>query len=79
MVDKEEQGEDVAEYEESEERIFAKGTKRNFPQVQKNVYYSLEDIRWGDEAGTTETDSKTHPKGSGGYSTINQTSGKGIR
>jgi len=38
--------------------------------VKVNQYYTLQDLGAGDEAGTTETDSKTNPK-SGGYSTIN--------
>jgi hypothetical protein len=38
--------------------------------VKKAQYYTLADMQGGDQAGTTETDSKTAPK-SGGYSTIN--------
>lgn len=34
--------------------------------------YTLADMQMGDDAGTTETDSKTDPKGSGGYSKINK-------
>lgn len=47
-------------------------TKRNFPGYAMEMEYSLEEIIAGDSSGTTETDSKTYPKGSGGYSKINQ-------
>lgn len=50
--------------------------KRNFSGYQVNQYFSLADMQDGDYAGTTETDSKTDPKGSGGYSKINQKQGK---
>lgn len=42
--------------------------KRNFPG-----YHEYENmLPMTDEGGTTETDSKTDPKGSGGYSSINK-------
>jgi hypothetical protein len=41
------------------DRIYAKGTKRSFPQVSKRTVYSLQDIKKGDQAGTTDTDTKT--------------------
>jgi hypothetical protein len=44
---------------------------RNFPGYTESQPYSLDDIRMGDISGTTETDSKTDPKGSGGYTRIN--------
>jgi hypothetical protein len=40
-------------------------------EVDITQYYTLEDLQMGDDSGTTETDSKTDPKGSGGYTTIN--------
>ena len=49
--------------------------RRNFEGYEKNQWYSLGEIQEGDFGGTTETDSKTAPE-SGGYSTINQKSGK---
>lgn len=45
--------------------------RRNFPGYSEHKVYSLEDLRQGDTSGTTETDSKTDPKGSGGYTKIN--------
>jgi hypothetical protein len=48
--------------------------KRNFPGYTEANYYSLDEIRMGDESGTTETDDATAPK-SGGYTTINKKSG----
>ncbi len=53
-----------------------KNKLRNYPQVEKKQWYSLADLQAGDYAGTTETDSKTAPE-SGGYTKINQKSGKG--
>lgn len=50
-------------------------TRRNYPGYAENQYFSLEDIRGGDISGSTETDSVTHPQGSGGYTKINQKSG----
>lgn len=41
-------------------------------EVDVVQYYTLADMCMGDESGTTETDSKTDTKGSGGYSTINR-------
>lgn len=40
-------------------------------EVQVNQYYTMEDLQMGDYSGTTETDSKTDTKGSGGYTRIN--------
>jgi hypothetical protein len=50
--------------------------RRNFKGYDKAEVYTLEDMRKGDSSGTTETDSKTDPKGSGGYTKINQKHGK---
>jgi hypothetical protein len=50
--------------------------RRNFQGYEEHQLYTLEDIRMGDTHGTTETDSKTDPKGSGGYTKINTKSGK---
>lgn len=44
--------------------------RRNFPGYTESVPYSLDEMRMGDISGTTETDSKTDPKGSGGYTKI---------
>ena|SRR5258708_4557437 len=44
--------------------------RRNFPGYTESQPYSLDEIRMGDISGTTETDSKTDPKGSGGYTRI---------
>lgn len=49
-------------------------SRRNFPGYTEKQYFTLQDIQSGDTAGTTETDSKTDPKGSGGYSKINSRS-----
>jgi hypothetical protein len=60
--------------------IHAKGTKRNFPQVEKKVYYSFEDMKEGsryEQAGTTDTDSKTEGSGKEGYAKIYKKSGRG--
>lgn len=62
--------------------------RRNFEGYEKNQWYSLAEIQAGDLGGNTETDSKTETsqdhkgkgeRGGGGYSTINQKSGKGGR
>lgn len=45
--------------------------RRNFPGYTEAQVYSLDELRDGDTGGTTETDSKTDPKGSGGYTKIN--------
>jgi len=45
--------------------------KRNFSGYQVNQFYSLADMQMGDTSGTTETDSATDRKGSGGYTLIN--------
>ena len=50
----------------------------NFDGYQVEQFFSLEDIRQGDTSGTTETDSKTASK-SGGYTKINEKSGKAGR
>jgi len=50
--------------------------RRNFDGYQVEQYFNLADIQAGDTSGTTETDSKTDPKGSGGYTTINKKSGR---
>lgn len=57
-------------------KIYAKGTKKNFPDVKKTQYYSLDEIRQGDCSGMTETDSVTSGKSDGMYTHINRTSGK---
>jgi len=49
--------------------------RRNFPGYTESQVYSLADLQMGDTSGTTETDSATHPQGSGGYTKINQKSG----
>ena len=61
--------------EDSNTRIYAKGTKRNFPQVTKRIVYSLQDIKQGDHAGMTETDSDTSGQDDGQYTPINQKTG----
>jgi len=57
-----------------------KTPNRNFPQVEKNQWYSLGDLQSGDYAGNTETDSATEQssdhrnkgeQGGGGYTSIN--------
>ncbi len=45
--------------------------RRNFPGYTEAQVYTLDEIRGGDTWGTTETDSDTHPQGSGGYTKIN--------
>jgi len=50
--------------------------RRNFPGYTESQVYSLADLQMGDTAGTTETDSFTEPKGSGGYTRINKKSGR---
>lgn len=50
--------------------------RRTFSGYQVNQYFQLADIQDGDPSGTTETDSKTDPKGSGGYTKINQKQGR---
>ena len=45
-------------------------SRRNFPGYGMDQPYTLADIIQGDTSGTTETDSKTAPKGSG-YTKIN--------
>ena len=45
--------------------------RRNFPGFTEQEFFTLADIQQGDSSGTTETDSKTDPKGSGGYTKIN--------
>jgi hypothetical protein len=45
--------------------------RRNFPGYKESQPYSLVDIQQGDTSGTTESDSKTDSKGSGGYTRIN--------
>lgn len=63
-------------------------SRRNFDGVEKNEWYSLAELQSGDYAGNTETDSKTETpqdhstkgqRGGGGYTLINQKSGKGGR
>jgi len=49
--------------------------RRNFDGYQVEQYFTLDEIRQGDAAGITETDSVTEPKGSGGYTNINQKHG----
>ena len=44
--------------------------RRNFPGYSEENVFTLSDIMGGDESGTTDTDSKTDPKGSDGYTTI---------
>ncbi|SRR5258708_25862421 len=51
-------------------------SRRNYPGYDKQEVYTMEDIQQGDISGTTETDSSTHPQGSGGYTKINQKMGK---
>lgn len=59
--------------------------RRNFEGLNKNQWYNLAELRGGDYAGNTETDSQTETsedhagKGGGGYTKINQKSGKGGR
>lgn len=53
--------------------------RRNFPGFEKNVWYTLDELRSGDYAGMTETDSKTSGKEDGKYTPINKKSGKGGR
>lgn len=53
-------------------------SRRNFEGYEKNQWYNLGELQSGDYAGTTETDSQTAEK-SGGYTPINQKSGKGGR
>jgi hypothetical protein len=48
--------------------------RRNFPGYTQSQPYSLDEIRQGDISGTTETDSKTDPAGSAGYTRINNRS-----
>lgn len=45
--------------------------RRNFPGYEEYTPYSLEDIRRGDDSGTTDTDYETHKMGPGhgGYYT----------
>jgi hypothetical protein len=50
--------------------------RRNFPGYEEKEYYTLDEIRKGDQSGITETDSKTSGKEDGEYSTINKKSGK---
>lgn len=50
--------------------------RRTFSGYQVNQYFTMADLQQGDTSGTTETDSKTDPKGSGGYTKINQKQGK---
>lgn len=45
--------------EGTNDKIYASGTKRNFPQVQKRTVYSMSDISKGDSSGTTDSDSRT--------------------
>ena len=68
---------DISEYK-------LKGTdtqkeRRNFPGFEKGVWYTLDELRDGDYAGMTETDSKTSGKEDGTYTKINKKSGKGGR
>lgn len=44
--------------------------RRNFAGYQVSQPYTLADMQQGDSSGTTETDSKTDLKGSGGYTRI---------
>lgn len=62
-------GYDIAAYKLPD--IDVQTQMRNFPGYTESQPYSLDDIRMGDTSGTTETDSKTDPKGSGGYTRIN--------
>lgn len=57
----------------------AQESRRNFDGYQVEQYFTLDEIRQGDSAGTTETDSKTDSSGSGGYTTINKKSGRGVK
>lgn len=50
--------------------------RRNFPGYSEDTYYTYAELIQGDTAGTTETDSKTDTKGSGGYTKINSKSTK---
>src|SRR5437016_1765361 len=50
--------------------------RRNYLGYTESQPFSLEDIRGGDISGSTETDSATETKGSGGYTKINQKKGK---
>lgn len=52
--------------------------ERNFPQPEKKQYFSLAELREGDYAGMTESDSKTSGQDDGAYTKINQKSGKGV-
>lgn len=49
--------------------------RRNFDGYQVEQYFTLDEIRQGDGPGTTETDSVSDSKGSGGYTSINQKRG----
>jgi len=49
-----------------------KATKHNPPLTHADVRESQPMLPMWDEGGTTETDSKTDRKGSGGYSSINR-------
>ena len=62
--------------------------RRNFDGLKKEQWYSLGELQSGDLGGNTETDSKTEKsedhagkgqRGGGGYTTINNKSGKGGR
>lgn len=50
--------------------------KSNFDsEAKKKVYYSLQELTYGDYAGMTETDSKTSGKSDGQYTPINKKKG----
>ncbi len=61
-------GYDIAQYDLPD--IDVQTQMRNFPGYTESQHYTLEDIQMGDISGTTEGDSATDTKGSGGYTKI---------
>lgn len=67
-----EQGHEINSY-----KLPVKTPERNFDHVETKQYYSLEDLKSGDYAGMTESDSKTSGQEDGQYTPINHKSGSG--
>lgn len=53
-------------------------SREGFGPAEKKQYFSLADLRSGDYAGMTETDSKTSGKEDGQYTPINKKSGNSV-
>lgn len=62
----------------SDYKLPVKEPDRNFEGLQKKQWFNLAELREGDYAGMTETDSKTSGKSDGQYTPLNKKSGGNV-